>query len=150
MYEQTWITERAPLTHHPTEGCITMELDYTVKSSKSFDEAVDAVTAAVPDLGFKVQHVHDLAAALQKKGHAREPLKIIEICNADHAAAVLEKNVKIALMLPCPIVVYEEDGEVFVSTLRASVMADFYPEAEIGDVSEQVEEALVSAVNAGR
>ncbi len=127
-----------------------MELDYTVKSSKTFDEAVDAVTAAAPEHGFKVQYTHDLAAALTKKGFPRESLKIIEVCNAEHASAVLEREVKVALMLPCPIVVYEENGEVFISTVRASILTRMYPEAGIENVSDDVEDALVKMVNAGR
>jgi len=45
---------------------MSVELDYTVKSQKSFDDAVDAVVAAAPEHGFRVQHVHDLQAALAK------------------------------------------------------------------------------------
>jgi len=58
-------------------------------------------------------------------------LKIIEICNAKYASQVLGKDIKISLMLPCPISVYEEKGKAFISTLRPRVIADFYPEADI-------------------
>ncbi len=127
-----------------------MELDYTVRSEKSFDDAVAAVIAAAPECGFGVQHVHDLQEALAKKGFERAPLKIIEVCNPRHAAAVLERDVKVALMLPCPIVVYEQQGEVLISTLRASTMSQMFPDADIAEEATEVERGLISIVEAAR
>jgi len=72
------------------------------------------------------------------------------VCNAAHANAVLNKDIRIALMLPCPISVYEQDSEVFVSTMRASVMSGMFPDADIADVATEVEQALIGMVDAGR
>jgi len=127
-----------------------MEVDYTVATDKSFNEAVDAVVAAAPEYGFGVQHVHDMQAALAKKGYTREPIKIIEVCNPHHAVAVLERDVRIALMLPCRIVVYEQDGRVFISTMRASMIADMFPEADIAENAAEVEHGLIGIVVAAR
>ncbi|NLO07044.1 MAG: DUF302 domain-containing protein [candidate division WS1 bacterium] len=131
------------------ERVMMVELDYTIKSDRSFDEAVDAVVAAAPEYGFGVQHVHDLQAALAKQGLQREPLKLIGLCNARHAHAVLNRDIRVALMLPCPVAVYEQDGEVYVSTMHASMMSEMFPEAHIDDVAAEVEDALVAMVDAG-
>ena len=82
------------------------KFEYTVTTNKSFPEAVEAVEKKAAEVGFRVLHTHDLAATLAEKGFPREPLKLIEICNAKHASLVLEKDVKLSLMLPCPISVY--------------------------------------------
>ena len=83
----------------------------TVPTAKSFDEAVAAVEQSTAAHGFRVLHVHDMAGILAEKGFPREPLKIVEICNAKYSSDLLQKEVTAALMLPCPIVVYQQDGQ---------------------------------------
>jgi len=124
-----------------------MELDYTVSTGKTYDEAVSAVTERTEAHGFKVQFVHDVAATLAEKGFEREPVTIIEVCNARYASQVLASDVKIGLMLPCPVMVYEKDGDVFISTMRPSLIGGFFPEAGIGDVAMEVESALIAIID---
>jgi len=123
------------------------KFDYTVETNKSFDEAVSAIEAKSKEKGFGVLHIHDVKATLASKGFDREPLKIIEICNAKYASQVLAKDIKISLMLPCPISVYVENGRTYISTLRPRVIADFYPEAEITSIAEEVDEIVLSIVD---
>ena len=126
------------------------EFDYTVETGKSVDEATAAVEAQTKEHGFSVLHVHDVYATLTGKGFPCEPLKIVEVCNAKYASQVLAADVRIALMLPCPISVYAKDGRTYISALRPSVMVDFYPEADIREVAEAVEEAVVAIVDGAR
>ncbi len=56
---------------------------YTVNSNKSFDAAVSAVEHKTAEKGFRVLHTHDFAGTLAEKGFTREPLKLVEICNAE-------------------------------------------------------------------
>ncbi len=124
-----------------------MQLDYTVKSAKSFDETVEAVTTGTAQAGFRVLFVHDVAATLAEKGFVRERVSIIEVCNAKYASQVLAADVKIGLMLPCPIMVYAEGGEVFITTMRPSLIAGFFPEADISDVADTVEDVLIGIMD---
>jgi uncharacterized protein (DUF302 family) len=129
-----------------------MDLDHTVGTDLSYREAVDAVVAATEAAGFRVLAVHDVAATLAEKGFEREPVSIVEICNARHASAVLEADPKIGLMLPCPIMVYEADGHVLISTMRPTLIGGFFPDADLGDVPAVVEDTLVEIMEraAGR
>lgn len=124
-----------------------MQLDYTVSTSKDFDEAVEAVKQATTEAGFRVLFVHDVAATLAEKGFKRERVSIVEACNAKYASQVLAADVKIGLMLPCPIMVYEEQGKVFLTTMRPTLIKDFFPQANIADVAREVEEAMISIIN---
>lgn len=123
------------------------QIEYTVESSKSFDEAVKAVQEKSAAKGFGVLHTHDVAATLGSKGFAREPLKIIEICNARYANEALAKDIHLALMLPCPISVYTEHGKTFISTFRPSAMPRFFPDSGVEDVADAVEKAVLEIVN---
>jgi len=124
--------------------------DYTLETAKTFDGAIEAVVAKCKDLNFSVLHVHDVQATLAAKGFRREPLKIIEVCNAKHAFDVLAKDVKISLMLPCPISVYAAGGKTFISALRPRMMSAFYPQAGIEATAEAVDTAILAIVNAAR
>ena len=123
-----------------------MQIDITYPTDKSFVAAVQAVVDAATENGFKVQFVHDVAATLAEKGFEREPLTIVEVCNAMYASQVLEEDVLIGLMLPCPVMVYEQDGDVLISAMRPTLMTGMFPDAEIEDVATEVEDKITTIV----
>jgi uncharacterized protein (DUF302 family) len=123
---------------------------YSVDTGKPFDEAVTAIEQKTAEKGFRVLHVHDVAATLAEKGFKRGPLKIIEICNARYANEALQKDVTVALMLPCPIAVYEKDGRTVVSTMKPSSLAEFYPQAGLDDIAAQVERTVLQIIDEAR
>lgn len=125
-----------------------MEFEYTLETSKGFDDAVASVAAATQEKGFRVLHVHDVQATLAEKGFQRDPLKIVEVCNAKYASQALQADVKIALMLPCPIVVYSEGGRTKISTMRPRVLSAFYPKAGVEKLAADVDDAVISIVQA--
>lgn len=120
--------------------------EYTVTTDKSFDNVVSAIETKAAENNFRVLHVHDVAATLGEKGFQRDPLKIIEICNAKYADQVLRKDIKLSLMLPCPISVYVQDGKTNISTLLPGSMVEFFPNAGIEDVAKTVEAAVLKII----
>jgi uncharacterized protein (DUF302 family) len=122
-------------------------MDYTIESTKPFDATVDAVLAETEAAGFRVQFVHDVSATLAEKGFERERVTIVELCNARYAHAVLAADVKIGLMLPCPIMIYAESGKVVVSTMRPTLIASFFPQADLGSVPADVETVIVGIMD---
>jgi uncharacterized protein (DUF302 family) len=120
---------------------------YTVETTKPFDLAVRAIEQKSADKGFRVLHTHDVAATLAEKGFSREPLKIIEICNARYASEALNKDVNVALMLPCPVAVYEQAGKTWISTMLPSTLVEFYPKAGIEEIASAVEKAVLEIVD---
>jgi uncharacterized protein (DUF302 family) len=123
------------------------KIDYTVESGKSFEEAASAVEQKSAEKGFRVLHTHDVASILREKGFPREPLKIIEICNSKYASQVLEVDVKVALMLPCPVSVYTSKGKTYISTMLPTLMGEFFDDPKIAEVAAEVEKAVLEIVN---
>ena len=119
-----------------------MNFDYTVTTKKSFDEAVGAVERETQKAGFRVLYVHDVAETLKEKGLEIEPLKIIEICNAKSAYAVLQADIKIGLCLPCKINVYRKDGATYISGMRPIILPQFFPEADLGNLPDEVDAVI--------
>jgi uncharacterized protein (DUF302 family) len=123
------------------------QFDYTVETVKTFEDAVQAVEKKAAEKGFRVLATHNVAATLAEKGFAREPLKIVEVCNARYASEVLKRDVKVSLMLPCPISVYVEQGKTWISTLRPRAIVEFFPEAGLEPIAREVEKVVLEIVN---
>ena len=121
--------------------------DYTIQTTKGFDQAVGEIEAKTKEKGFAVLHTHDIKAIFASKGIEREPLKLIEICNATYASRVLTQDIKIALMLPCRISVYRKDGKTYISALRPRVIADLYPQADIGALAQEIDTIVLNIVD---
>ncbi len=122
----------------------------TWTTDKTFEQAVSAIETKAAEHGFRVLHTHDVAATLAEKGFPREPLKIVEICNAKYASQVLNRDVKIALMLPCPVSVYVQAGKTNISTLLPTAMIDFFPGAGIEGLAAEVEAIVVRIIEEAR
>jgi uncharacterized protein (DUF302 family) len=125
-----------------------MQVDYTRPTSKTFSQAVEAVKDAARLHGFTVGFVHELSENWAKKGIEREPVSIVEVCSAEHASRVLDEDILIGLMLPCPVMVYEQDGDVLISTMRPTLLREFFPDAEIDDLAREVEAKVFAIVDA--
>jgi len=119
---------------------------YTVTSAKTVDDAVRAVEQATAAHGFRVLHTHDIAGTLAEKGFAREPLKLVEICNAKAAHEVLEKEIAAVLMLPCPIAIYAQGGQTSISTMLPTRIGEFFPGRGLETIAAQVEKAVLAIV----
>src|SRR3989344_3407871 len=119
-----------------------MDFDYTVATEKSFDEAVKAIQDETKTAGFSVLYIHDVTVLLAEKSFQIEPYKIIEICNAKSAYAVLKADIKIGLCLPCKINVYKKDGKTFISGMRPTILPQFFPNADLGNLPEEVDEII--------
>ena len=118
----------------------------TFSTNKSFDDAVAAVEKRTAEKGFQVLYTHDVAATLAAKGFTREPLKIIEICNAKYASQVLDKDVKLALMMPCPISVYVQSGKTQISTVLPTSIVEFFPKAGIEKIALEMEKGVLGII----
>jgi len=116
-----------------------MDFDYTVNTKKSFNEAVDAVERVTKSVGFRVLYMHDVAATLKEKDFNIEPFKIIEVCNAKSAYTVLQADIRIGLCLPCKINVYVKKGKTFISGMRPIILPQFFPQADLGKLPEEVD-----------
>jgi uncharacterized protein (DUF302 family) len=119
---------------------------YTTESSKTFDAVVQALEKKSAEHGFSVLHTHDVAATLTSKGFPREPLKIVEICNARYANEALKRDIAMAVMLPCPISVYTQGGKTFISTMLPSSLAEFYPNSGLEPIAAEVEKAVLKII----
>ena len=95
----------------------------------------------------RVLHIHDVQQTLTDKVFAREPFKIIEFCNAQYANDFLNADIKIGLCMPCKINVYVIDGQTFISGMRPTVLSLFFPDANLGDQPQEIDQRIQEIIN---
>jgi len=124
-----------------------MELGYTCDTSKGFDEAVTKIEETAAAKGFRVLHIHDVKATLAEKGFEREPFKIIEICNSKFAHKALGITEDVGLFMPCKINVFTKKGKTVISAMRPALISEFFKDAELAPVADEVDAIVRSIVD---
>ena len=96
------------------------------ESQYYFNETVYLISKAIVESGWKVIVIHDLQETMKKNGKEVMPVKVIELCNPNHAFQILSKDEyrSVSPMLPCRVSVYENaDGRTYVSRMNAPAFA---------------------------
>lgn len=98
---------------------------YTLSTttSLSFEEAVGRVRQELAAEGFGVLSEIDVQATLKRKlGVQREPYLILGACNPPLAHAALEAEPELGALLPCNVVVYQQQGQTHIAAVDAEQM----------------------------
>ena len=116
--------------------------------SKTYDEALSAVTEALKGEGFGVLTEIDVKETLKKKLDVDFPkYKILGACNPPLALKALSTENQIGVLLPCNVVVQEHaDGRVEVSAMdpvgAMAMVGNQELDAIAADVRERMERVL--------
>lgn len=91
----------------------------------SMVEAETAIRASLAAEGFGVLTEIDVAETLATKiGVQREPLKILGACNPEFANRALEMDISVSLLLPCNVVLADDDKGTRVSAIDPRALMD--------------------------
>jgi len=109
-----------------------------------FDEAVAKVTAELKKEGFGLLTVIDVQQKMKEKtGVDFRKYKILGACNPPFALKALQLEDKIGTMLPCNVIVQEQDdGRVEVAAINPIASMQAIDNPALGDIAEQVTEML--------
>lgn len=121
-----------------------------VRTTKlSFDEALAQMEAALKKEGFGVLCQIDIQAKLKEKLGADFPrYAILGACNPPLALQALQRDMDLGLLLPCNVVVYEQNGEIHVGAIDAVKMLSVADQPEMEKLARQVNEKLRRALDA--
>ena len=116
----------------------------------SFDDALSKVTEALKGEGFGVLTEIDVKATLKKKLDVDfRNYKILGACNPPLAHRALSGELMLGLLLPCNVVVFEEDdGSITVSAIKPSEMFKVVDNPEIAPIADEVDTKLRRALDA--
>ena len=110
----------------------------------TFDEVIDAVTTALKTEGFGILSDIDVAATFKVKlDIERRPYRILGACNPALANQAIGADADIGLLLPCNVVVREEDdGDVTVAFMDPVAVLELVNKPEIAALAEEVRARL--------
>jgi len=124
------------------------DMKYTLTSDKPFDTVVANLERLAPEKQFRVLSIHDIKASLEEKGFQRDSLKIVEVCNAGFASQALQKNIDVALFMPCKYSVYVQHGKTHITLARPMMISQMMPESGLEDLAASVENTLKEIMRA--
>jgi uncharacterized protein (DUF302 family) len=115
-----------------------------------FDDAIERTTAALKNEGFGVLTEIDVKSTLKKKLDVDfRQYKILGACNPALAHQALSNEIMIGLLLPCNVVVFEEDdGTVTVSAVNPREMFKVVENPDMEGVAEQVDAKIKNVIDA--
>lgn len=109
-----------------------------------FTQAVDRVTQELQKEGFGVLTDIDVAATMKRKlGHDMPPYRILGACNPPLARRAIEAEPSIGLLLPCNVVVREDDaGAVRVEFMDPNAVLQLVERPDIAVLASEVRQRL--------
>jgi len=110
----------------------------------TFNEVIDAATAALKAEGFGVLSDIDVAATFKARlDIERRPYRILGACNPALANQAIAADADIGLLLPCNVVVREEDdGTVTVAFMDPVAVLELVDKPEVSTLAEDVRSRL--------
>jgi uncharacterized protein (DUF302 family) len=119
-------------------------------SQRGYAETLARVKEALRAEGFGVLTEIDVATTLKEKlGADLRPYDIIGACNPPLAHKALASEIDIGLLLPCNVIVYEEeDGGCTVAALDPGAMFEMTGNAALKPVAEEARARLQRALTA--
>lgn len=114
-----------------------------------FDEVVERATAALKDEGFGVLCDIDVQQTFKEKLDAEyRQYRILGACNPELAHEALENEMALGALLPCNVVVYEEDdGGIGVSAIDPEALLSVADNPDLEPIAEDVRDRFNSVMN---
>lgn len=114
-----------------------------------YKEAVEKTRAALKEEGFGVLCEIDIKEKLKEKlGVDFRNYVILGACNPPLAYETLQEEINIGLLLPCNVIVYEEeDGRTVVSAVDAAKMLSVVGNPKLESTAGKVNEKLRNVID---
>ena len=115
----------------------------------SFEEAISRTTDELQKEGFGILSEIDVQQALKKKLNVDfKKYKILGACNPPYAYQALQLEEKIGTMLPCNVIVLENDqGQVEIAAVDPMASMQAIKNPHLQEVAEQVQAKLKKVID---
>jgi uncharacterized protein (DUF302 family) len=119
------------------------DYSFSKKIKLSFDDALKVVPDELKKEGFGVLTEIDVRETMKKKLDIDFPnYQILGACNPPFAHKALQAETEIGVLLPCNVVLYEQDGDTFLSVMKPTSAMGMVENDQLKDVALEVEKKL--------
>ncbi|HVL24353.1 MAG TPA: DUF302 domain-containing protein [Thermomicrobiales bacterium] len=127
-------------------------LGFDVTLTAPLPEAIDRVTAALKAEGFGVLTTIDVRQTLKEKINVDiAGYTILGACSPQLAYQALQADTNVGLLLPCNVIVYEQDGATTVSIVDPERMLSIADRSSgLDAVAQQAREKLMRVADSLR
>jgi uncharacterized protein (DUF302 family) len=118
---------------------------FSTELSGDLDQIEQTVTAALKDEGFGILTEIDVKATLKEKINVdKRPYKILGACNPPLANQAIDSDPDIGLLLPCNVVVREEeDGSICVAFMDPVAVLSLVDKPGVEELAKEVRSRLL-------
>jgi uncharacterized protein (DUF302 family) len=121
---------------------------YKRQVNGAYAEVVTKVKVELKKEGFGIMSEIDVKKTIKDKlGVDFDNYVILGACNPPFAFKALQQEREIGLLMPCNVIVYEEQGKVFVAAIRPTVSMSMVNNQNLASVAAEVENKLKKAVD---
>jgi uncharacterized protein (DUF302 family) len=117
--------------------------------SMDYDTAVARFKEELQKEGFGILTEIDVQATIKKKlGLDFDRYVILGACNPPFAHRALLAERDVGVMMPCNVVVYEQDGKTYAATTLPTVTMGAVQNVKLAPLADEVETKLKKALDA--
>ena len=121
---------------------------YSKKMTTTFEKVIEKTKEELKKEGFGVLTEIDIKTTLKKKIDVNmDNYTILGACHPPSAYQSIQSEIEIGLMLPCNVIVYQKNGEVFVSAIMPSVAMGMIENENLGAVASDIELRLKTVID---
>lgn len=127
-------------------GTVVQETEYGYGKAVdlSFQAAIDKVTELLKQEGFGVLTEIDVQATLREKLGVDDFSRytILGVCKPTLAYQALQRERQLGLLLPCNVIVYEEEGTTHVAIMNPLKALGIVKNPALNEVAESADQSL--------
>lgn len=128
----------------------TDQAKYTISRETRlyFEEAAEKARYLLQDAGCEILSEIDVQAKLKEKLEIeRGACLILGACNPPLANEGLDAEPELGALLPCNVIVYEQEGHTCVAAVEPETMLSVVGNEDLGPIAEQVRKDLTRVVD---
>ncbi len=117
-----------------------MDYGFSKKINQPYEKALEKVTEELKKEGFGVLTSIDIKETLKKKIDVDfKKYTILGACNPPLAHKALQAEEQLGLLLPCNVIVYENNGGTMVSFFDPMIMTQIIDNEKLKPVAQEVQ-----------